>query len=719
MKNFTLVTFLLVLFAQPLFSQAIFQSAGSGNWSSPTSWTLVSGSSSTNYPVAGDTATINSANNITVDVNSQCNQLTINGGSSLLLNSSTSILTVSNGLSLSGTSTISLNPGLLTISGTLSITQASTVTVTQGALTVVGATTLNSVGSASGTTTLLDVEGGAFSCAGITSITATTRVAELRIGGSAVTLAGGVVTTSANARINFTGSGALTLAGIITIPNASSFIPGTGRVVYFGIPGSNQTVAPLSYYRLVITGLGSGIKEINGAVTVTDTLTLLTDTLLVNSGGSLTLSNGITIVRTAGQLISAPTFAGTANIVYNDVAHDTTGLEIPSAAGVLQDLTVSDIAGIALGSNVTVNDNLNLQQGPLLTNNYTLAITNTAGGSGSDPAISRTNGYVIGTITRSIGTTTGLRIFPLGVGIGSGQNYREFDLDYTTAPSVAGIIAAQAIDSAAPAQSGLPLTDNTEVINKTAPMYWQADASGGLSGGAYTLSLTATGAPGVSDLTTLRIVKRPSAGGPWILDGTAGVNAGTTSAPVIVRTGMSGFSQFTFGSDNSNTLPITLLSFTGITAGNNVLLEWTTASENNNLLFTVEHSIDGHSFTAIGTLPGAGSTVEQHSYSFTHTNAPTGINYYRLKQTDADGKETYSNTITCSVLNTTAGLSVFPNPASGVITIQTVPNTVLKLFNAGGQFIRSLSVGTNDISALSKGMYYIKAQGSAVLLEKK
>jgi hypothetical protein len=44
-----------------------------------------------------------------------------------------------------------------------------------------------------------------------------------------------------------------------------------------------------------------------------------------------------------------------------------------------------------------------------------------------------------------------------------------------------------------------------------------------------------------------------------------------------------------------------------------VTLNWTTTSENDNLSFTVEHSLDGQVFSALGTVAGAGTTeLEQH-----------------------------------------------------------------------------------------------------------
>jgi hypothetical protein len=305
-----------------------------------------------------------------------------------------------------------------------------------------------------------------------------------------------------------------------------------------------------------------------------------------------------------------------------------------------------------------------------------------------------------------IGTVAGLRVFPLGVSL---SGYRELDLDYTTAPTAGGTITAWAIDSAAPAQSGLPLIDGAVAISHTAPMYWQADAGAGLSGGIYTLTLSGGGVPGVSDVNTLRIVKRPSTGGDWILEGADGAHAGTTSAPVIGRTGMSGFSQLSFGSDNTNTLPVKLVSFTGKVEGSAVALSWTSASEAGNLYYTVEMSPDGQQFEAIGTVAGAGTSGLTHAYNYSYATAVAGLYYFRLKQMDVDGRYTYSIVISCLVKGTSE-LVVYPNPATSWITVQAAGGSIA-LLDASGKYLRALSPGLNNVSQLANCIYYVRYAG--------
>jgi Secretion system C-terminal sorting domain len=97
-----------------------------------------------------------------------------------------------------------------------------------------------------------------------------------------------------------------------------------------------------------------------------------------------------------------------------------------------------------------------------------------------------------------------------------------------------------------------------------------------------------------------------------------------------------------------------------------VELNWKTSSETENDFFTVEKSAGGEKFSAIGTVKGAGTSTEAHQYQLTDTKPYEGVSYYRLKQTDFDGKFTYSKVI--SIDYRTDGLLaafIYPNPTAG------------------------------------------------------
>ncbi len=96
-------------------------------------------------------------------------------------------------------------------------------------------------------------------------------------------------------------------------------------------------------------------------------------------------------------------------------------------------------------------------------------------------------------------------------------------------------------------------------------------------------------------------------------------------------------------------LPIELLSFEGYHQSDVDLniLEWTTASENNNKEFEVQSSYDGQNWIVVGSIEGAGNSTTLLSYQFSHFS-DSKITYYRLKQVDYDGKWEFSNIISVS-----------------------------------------------------------------------
>ena len=86
-------------------------------------------------------------------------------------------------------------------------------------------------------------------------------------------------------------------------------------------------------------------------------------------------------------------------------------------------------------------------------------------------------------------------------------------------------------------------------------------------------------------------------------------------------------------------ISMSLLTFDGEAQGSTVELKWLTAMEIDNEQFTIERSVDGVSFEAIGTKPGAGNSNEVLSYQYRDSKPQVGTNYYRVKLTGATGEE--------------------------------------------------------------------------------
>ncbi|WP_169749211.1 T9SS type A sorting domain-containing protein [Flavihumibacter petaseus] len=183
---------------------------------------------------------------------------------------------------------------------------------------------------------------------------------------------------------------------------------------------------------------------------------------------------------------------------------------------------------------------------------------------------------------------------------------------------------------------------------------------------------------------------------------------------------------FTIGTTNhiANPLPVTWLDFTGRYANGTTLLNWTTSIEKDNAEFTVERSADSHDFTAIGTVAGKGTSNLTNYYNFTDGAPLNGDSYYRIKQTDFDGKFSYSKTIRVSVNgNSTAGVRLFPNPLNASQQL-TVENSSLKnkkvtvsIISAAGAIVRQeqATFGSDsrlrlNVTNLTKGSYFLRVQ---------
>ena len=171
--------------------------------------------------------------------------------------------------------------------------------------------------------------------------------------------------------------------------------------------------------------------------------------------------------------------------------------------------------------------------------------------------------------------------------------------------------------------------------------------------------------------------------------------------------------------DFTTPLPIELLSNAVNCDDNNVVFTWSTASETNNNFFTIERSIDGINFIAIGTILGAGNSTSVLNYSFTDYNAYSGTSYYRLKQTDFDGASEIFGMLTSeNCFSNTFEINAF-NDQNGniaiVIDTDMISDYTATLFDAIGKKIGSKNLktaeGTNtftfDITSINSGVYFI------------
>jgi hypothetical protein len=158
-------------------------------------------------------------------------------------------------------------------------------------------------------------------------------------------------------------------------------------------------------------------------------------------------------------------------------------------------------------------------------------------------------------------------------------------------------------------------------------------------------------------------------------------------------------------------LPLKMLWFTVEEENHNTLLKWLVAEEYNVQGYYIERSTDLKQWNDIGFVEALNNTSQNSLYSFTDP-FPVSLAYYRLRSTDFDGTENYSE---IQILNRGNDffLELYPNPAEDVLNlISTYPEQSfdIKIFNSFGEAVKlaQLNNTTINVSDLSPGLYYLQ-----------
>lgn len=179
----------------------------------------------------------------------------------------------------------------------------------------------------------------------------------------------------------------------------------------------------------------------------------------------------------------------------------------------------------------------------------------------------------------------------------------------------------------------------------------------------------------------------------------------------------------------SATLPVALVDFSGTQINNVVRFEWTTASEIDNDYFALERLEKNDAFEEITRVNGNGNTQVMHFYVCHDTNPVQGANYYRLKQTDYDGKISYSSLIRVDFASEIFSLNVFPNPAEKefctieILNARPLQQETIGIKNSHGFLVYSHTIASDEKGSISiqlpladfaPGMYFVSSHSENV-----
>jgi len=172
---------------------------------------------------------------------------------------------------------------------------------------------------------------------------------------------------------------------------------------------------------------------------------------------------------------------------------------------------------------------------------------------------------------------------------------------------------------------------------------------------------------------------------------------------------------------NNVVLPLQLTKFTGRQQDEIIKLDWTTSQEINTDRFEIERSLNGTWFEKTGNVTSRyHNSSAPTNYEFTDINAINGMNFYRLKQYDMDGKFKYSNIVPVMFNHSIVKMiRINPNPVNDelniTLTISEAANLLCKIYNTEGREVKTMTAAVNagkhtiseSVSSLPNGNYIV------------
>lgn len=492
--------------------------------------------------------------------------------------------------------------------------------------------------------------------------------------------------------------------------------------------------------------LNSGTKTAAGELDINGNLTIGGTASLASNNNDITLAGN----WTASSTNANPFVEGTALVALDGSAQQVISTQNASTTETFNNLTINNssatVPQILLTSPVTVAATMTMTRGAIYLNSNLFQI-----GTGFASAAVRgtlvhnrneSSGWFYGgTLRRNFTNTTIadstslLGYFPMG----TSAAFRPFYLSVTAAPSSG--LYFDMLHTGATSYSAASVADAgpTTIIQRRQNSFWQITPSNTGAGGTYSVVMGGTGFGTVQNRDDLRAMKASAVAGSNVTLTGSVTNIrvqrdALTLAQLSATTGLGNTgNQWYIGSTDAinSTLPIKLGGLQARLIEGKVLLTWTTLQEINNEYFTIERTQDFRNYSNVGTVKGSLNSVTELHYSFTDQQPLAGKSYYRLKQTDIDGRATYSDLVTINNDATTGtSLSIYPNPASGSqVTLringwqkaETVPVLV---YNQQGILVQktmvAMTAGSTDLqirfqTALGAGLYTIKTGENLML----
>lgn len=751
-----------------------FRSAGNGNWGNAATWESSpdnsSWSTATLVPDANaNTITIRNGHTVTVVATTSADQVVVEAGATLTLSAAFTLADGAGSPDMIVQGTVVNTAGTHVITGTIAFQANSLYQHNRNGSPVLtaswnGSSTVEIVGIAGTAPTGLGQSFGNFTwnCPGQSGNIGLGNPAGFTINGNLTVLSTGGVTNRAfrfTAGTNYSlnvggdlvlngghlglssGSGAteLTVFGNVTVTNNSEFYLSQGG-------SANSTLilnGDLTINSGTITETGTGtnntIRFIRaGTQTFNATSATISNTInyFVDPSPTIVLNNnfpvnaGATMVMHGTLNAGANQLTGAGNVEINGTLNTTN----PNGIGATG--TLANTGTTVLGPSSQVNFNGAGTQ-PIAGRNDYFNLTINNGGENELEGNAVVNGMLdiangkilLGAnnlvVAGAINSSSNNYIVTDGAGVLTRNNVGASDVLFPVGPSTTLYHPATLNNAGTIDNFSVRVESTTPVCApplSSVTTTW--DISEEIIGGSdCTITLDYTGSATGASYSTV--------GAQIIHCGGANYHNGSVTGTIATGSGFTEFSPFGITNDGL-TLPVNFTSLKATQQTGGIKVEWTNLTESDVQEYTIERSVNGSNFVAIGTVAASHNNGGRADYSYLDISANDMLYYYRINAKGFDASSKYSNIVR---VNTRAGavqLGIYPNPATGnQVNMQAsaLPKGqyTLRVINATGQQIMTKQLQHNGGSVTQSielpatvraGMYNLQLIGGDVNLTK-
>lgn len=511
----------------------------------------------------------------------------------------------------------------------------------------------------------------------------------ITIGNTAAHTFNGVISgTGSGITVNTTSTGRLVLGGANTYDGLTTISGGTLQLNKTGggtLPNTNDVVIN-----------SSGLLQVSSSQTLHNLTLSSSSTLTVDAGVTLTI--GGTLFHNGGNIIlgtgASIVYSAGATLAYGASTVQLTSDKEFSATSGLSNLTINNPAGVILHTSREIFGALNFSSGNITLGINDLTIASASGFSATQHAVTDNTGKLI---IKNIGAAAA--IFPIGAN--------------STTINPLSISNGNNSDYAARVETGFPfpILAGNNAVNRT----WTVTASTTPGAGVNVTFFYSTG-DGNPGFNYTGSVEHGVYTAGWNINQSGLSPTGSYQVATVVSSFVAGAGlPMVIGNmgailSNQRSVDLSVLK-----RNEGALLNWTVNISTALKDISIERSADGRKFEALVKLPVISS-------SYTDDKLPAGMNYYRIKITDINGKIMYSAVVAC--INSDSGfdiISLLPNIVSTEMQLNVSAAKKTKMYVlvtdiSGRPLIKSfykLAAGSSlldiNVTALAAGMYYLTA----------